>query len=164
MSTSGVDFTVARIAALLQQLQGNPLTDGQLVTVFDVVPRAIQDSQCPAIVILPGPATYDTVSLSKAIVKEDRTYFVDYLFYRADAQTAGESQTTIEPIFSVIRNFLLARPGLYDTQIAQPEDVVFDSTLQGDEGYVIIPFAGEKYQGVRFRLQVTETARVSFVD
>lgn len=156
--------TQQQLAKILRQLMPSPLGPGQLTKVFDVTPLAVQDADCPAIVIPPGRALYDTTTMSKQIKKTDRLWTVDYLFFAADSQLPGESQNSIEGVIDIIGNFLLARPGLYDTGVAVPDNVEFDSTVLGDEGYVQIPFAKKLFVGTRFNLQIVTLERIIYKD
>lgn len=155
-----VEFTIARIATLINNDPGG--VGG--VQAFAQIPREIQDAGLPAIVILPGPAAYDTDSMGDEIVVEKRIYNLHFFYSRVDVGTEGEAQAALVPYFSRIRNFFVARPGLWDAEAVQPEDVQFDSRLIGDQGFEKIQYGANAFYGIRFQLEVTEIAAIEYAD
>lgn len=155
-----VEFTIARIATIINN---NPGGVGG-AQAFTQIPREIQDNQLPAIVILPGPATYDTDSMGDEIVVEKRLYNVNFFYSRIDVGTEGQAQSECVPYFSRIRDFFNARPGLWDTGATQPEDVQFDSRLRGDQGFEKVQYGANTFYGIRFQLEVTEIAEIDYAD
>lgn len=159
-----VTQTMSYIAAMFAEGQADgTFTADQLRTAYSVIPRAVQDAMLPAIVTTPADAQYDLQSLGEQMVLETRLYFLDYLYSRVDVGTTGESEGVIEGVLTTIRDFVLARPGLWRKTATQPESVQFDSEMLGDTGYIEIVYAGERYVGVRYRLQVREINRVQYV-
>lgn len=162
-----VAFTMERMAEILEQLMaanGGPLSSNQLRTVFPTIQRVLQDADLPALCIFPRNATYDRNTFGASIVSELRNYDIDYVFSRADAGAVGDSQSSIELTITDIADFLLARPGLWDTTADQPEEVQFDSGLTGDTGYSDIKYAGVTYVGCRYQGRVHELRPINYVD
>lgn len=162
-----VSFTMTRMAEILEQLKavnGGPISANLLRTVFPTIQRKLQDADLPALCIFPRNAVYDRSTFGSRIVSELRNYDIDYVFSRADAGAVGDSQSSIEPIITVIADFMLARPGLWDTTADQPEEVQFDSGLTGDTGYSDIKYAGVTFVGCRYQGRVHELRQINYVD
>lgn len=151
-----------RIALMSERISG-------IRTGFKQIPRIIMPAQCPAIVIFPGEAQYDLTSLGEQSVLEHRTY--DVVLFYADAAfgTATQQQIGIEPLFTTIRDYFLARPGLTVDGLDPPQSVVFNSRIQGDSGYQLIDYPSgndvvTSFAAIRFRMLVDETALVLYQD
>lgn len=155
-----VQDTVERIATLAGAIEG-------VKTAFESIPRIINAAQVPAIVIFPGEANYDKTSLGEQSVLEARVYRIVLFYAEAAFGTQNQQQIGIEPMFTRIRDYFLARPGL--SLPDSPTNVIYDATMQGDAGFQIIdyPTGTDKttsFAAIEFRLSCRETARIIYQD
>ena len=159
MSNTGVSFVIPRIAAEASAITG-------IRTAYATIPRAVNDADLPGLVVLPGPAIYDYQSATwgETMQSRKRTYYLDLLYSRSDTGVGGEVQIAVEPLMDSLTDFFSARPGLWLDGTTQPEDVVFNSRMVGDSGYIKIEYAGKAYDGVRFSLEVEEVFDVGYTD
>lgn len=153
--------TTERLASMYALIPG-------IRQAFPTIPRIINPAQCPAVVIEPGPATYDK-SYGEGSVMEIRAYRATLFLELANFGTATQSQINIAPFFDAIRDYFLARPGLELDTAGLPQVAVYDATLLGDVGYVIRPYATgadkvEDFAALTFNHVVYEWARVSYQD
>lgn len=155
-----VQETTERIATLAGAVEG-------VKTPFEQIPRIITPAQCPAVVIFPGEANYDLTTLGEQMVKEDRIYRIVLFYAEAAFGTQGQQQIGIEPMFTRIRDYFLARPGLSlpDT----PTNVVYDATMQGDAGFQIIDYPSgtdktTSFAAIEFRMEVREVSPILYQD
>ena len=155
-----VQETVTRIATLAGQVEG-------VKTAFEQIPRIISNAQVPAIVIFPGEATYDVTTLGEQSVLEDRIYRIVLFYAEAAFGTQGQQQIGIEPMFTRIRDYFLARPGL--SLSGDNTNVIYDATMQGDAGFQIVDYPSgtdktTSFAAIEFRLSCRETARILYQD
>lgn len=159
-------MTVASVTERLALMWAN--IDG-IRTPFKQVPRVILGAQVPAVVIFPGEAQYNLTTLSEQIVVEHRTYDMVLFYAPALFGTATQQQIGIEPFFTTVRDYFLARPGLTLDGADPPQNVVYDAKILGDSGFQLVDYAsGESeitsFAAIRFRIRVDETAQVLYKD
>lgn len=154
-----VQETTERIATLCGNIEG-------VRTAFTQIPRIISNAQVPAVVIFPGEATYDVTTMGEQMVLEPRIYRIVLFYAEAAFGTQGQSQIGIEPMFTRIRDYFLARPGL-----SLPDDasVIYDATMQGDSGFQLIDYASgqdklTQWAAIEFRLEVREVSPILYQD
>lgn len=141
-------------------------------TSFTQIPRMVQDAQLPAMIVLPGPASFDNVIESVQMVLETRIYQLVLLVQNAAFGTSGDLELQCDPFFKSVRDFFFARPGLeeLDTQGVPKIPSVLNAKLLGDNGLNIgaFPFQGgsdtPEYVQIIWRLQVQEIVPVNFAD
>ena len=156
--------TRIRIAGMCQLIPG-------IRTSFTNIPRQVQDAQLPAMLVLPGPATFDIQTESSQIVMETRNYQLILLVQNAAFGTSGDLELQCDPFFAAVRDYFMARPGLeLDTQGDPKIPTVLDAKLLGDGGLSVGSFplqAGPdspNYIMIRWQLQVRELIPVNFAD
>lgn len=157
--------TRIRIAGLCGLING-------IQTAFTQIPRMVQDAQLPAMVIIPGPATYDYAVESAQILTETRVYQLVLLVQNAAFGTSGDDQLQADPFFNAVRDYFAARPGLeLDTQAEPRIPAVLDAKLLGDGGLGIGPYPlggggpdTPNYVQIRWQLQVRELAPIYYRD
>ena len=156
-----VTTTTARLAALWRNIDG-------VQKVFDKIPRVVQDAELPAVIILPGEATYDTDAPGDNDVLITRTYRMLLLVFNAGLGTEGKAQTAAEPFFDRVRDYFLARPGLELYGAADPQVVEYNARLLSDSGFIYQAYPGgtnsPEYGAIEFRQQVQTWASVVYQD
>lgn len=154
-----VELTTTRIAELCGNVEG-------VRTAFQQIPRIISNAQVPAVVVFPGEATYDTTTLGEQMVLEVRIYRIVLFYAEAAFGTQGQQQIGIEPLFTRIRDYFLARPGL---SLPTEDRVIYDATMQGDAGFQIVDYPSgtdktTSFAAIEFRLECREVSKILYQD
>lgn len=154
-----VTTTLTRIAAMCRLISG-------IRTAFDNIPRTLDDSELPAIVIYPGAVVYDTDSQGDEIVVMSRRYTITLYLDRAGFGSEAQNQTAIVPFFEGIADYFLARPGLELAGASNPQDVSYNARLISDSGFQILayPLSGMPYAAIEFILEVSDVRSISYQD
>lgn len=149
--------TTARLAALYRQIAG-------MKTAFDTFPRVLQPVECPAAVIWPAEATYDTDLLGDDDVLETRVYRVTVFYGQSLFGSEGQQQTGIIALIDAIRDTFVARPGL---ELTGSTVIVADQRLLGDSGIQLTQYPTGKetasdFWAIEFRHQIQEVAAIAY--
>jgi len=144
-----VETTKARLITICESITG--------VLGASREPRNIAGAEMPWVVVLAGPAEYQ--SDSETITRELREYNL-YLIVQAWAQGPEyEAETLAEPFYDRFRTEFWNNSSL-DTGNNDPLTGVQWSQLVRDSGVTDIVLAGVTYSGVVFTLQVLEMFNV----
>ncbi len=141
-------------------------------TAFDRIPRLIYPANLPAVLIFPGPATYNYDDYGENIVTETRSY---RCVIAASQVTLGNMETgevRVEAFFDSVRDYFAARPGLEDDNASEPQDIVHKARIGNDSGYFIFEYpAGLAdseglglFHAVDFTFEVIELASITYKD
>jgi hypothetical protein len=153
-----VETTRPRIIAMWKQVTG-------VGKVYDNIPRVIQQAHFPAVIVFPGEM--DLSQLSSDMNEDDRIYRSWLILDEFGLGTESQAELNADPWFSRVRDHFAARPGLELDNVAVadlPQDLVFNSSFEGDSGFSIRPYGGKDYAVIEFRLRVNEYAATAYQD
>jgi hypothetical protein len=150
-----VNTTRPRIIAAWQQITG-------VQHVYAHIPRVIQPAELPGVIVFPGEASYE--DFASDMTMENRVYRCWLFLAEAKLGVEGQAEIDADPWFDRVRSHFVARPGLELDDTTPPQDIVFDSTYEGDSGFTIRPYGNKQYGIIEFRLRVNELADIAYQD
>lgn len=150
-----VDTTRPRIIAMWGQVTG-------VKKVFANIPRALNRAELPGVIVFPGESTYE--DFASDLTLENRIYRSWLVIDEALLGTEGQAEIDADPWFERVRSHFVGHPGLELDSTAPPQDIVFDTTFEGDSGFTIRPYGSKQYGVIEFRLRVNELADIAYQD
>ncbi len=119
-------------------------------------PRQLPAGDLPFFTAFTGPATFDWRSLGADYNQATRQYILRLYVKPKGAGIDGEVERLCQPFFERVLEAFARKPalglGVIDTQLPG-----VDALLLSDSGVAVLPFAGDEFIGIEWRLQVTET-------
>ncbi len=125
-------------------------------------PQALADSDLPAFCTFAGAATL--TALSDGLAEETRTWLMRLYVTPILSGIDGEAEKVVEEFLIQVRNVFLKHPqlgkGVKDAVLPFVEKTVW----LGDNGIQILPYAGQNYLGIEFRLNIVTIASVTIAN
>jgi hypothetical protein len=130
------------------------LTVPNVKRAYAEAPKALPESDLPALVSFVGPVT----SFEKhgdEMAEETRTYIVRLFVKPVGAGYDGDAEKAAEPFVTSLRDTFLSHPRLgLGSYVSQIPFVTLMRWL-GDGGISTFPYAGNSYLGIEFRISVS---------
>ncbi len=115
-------------------------------------PQALADSDLPAFCTFAGGSVINPIS--ETLIEETRTWLMRLYVKPILSGIDGEAEKAAEEFLIQVRNTFLSHPqlgkGTKDAVLSFVEKVVW----LGDNGIQILPYAGQNYLGVEFRVNI----------
>lgn len=138
-----------RLAEIGKQIEGVRRAEAE-------PPRQLPPGDLPFFTVFTGPATFDWRSLGADYDQATRQYILRLYVKPKAAGLDGEVERLCQPFFERVRDAFARKPalglGAIDTQLPG-----VDALLLNDSGVAVLPYAGDEFIGIEWRLQVVET-------
>lgn len=152
--------TIATVKTRLAAIQG---TITGVKRTYAEAPVSLPYSDLPCFVTFAGPSVHNWAILGEGEDLEERTYFMRLYVRPVGQGLDGEAEQACEPFFERVRDCFASHPGLgLGTKTNGPLAEVQRAWLQGDNGVGVLPYAGEQFIGIEWRLQVRQIVPVTY--
>lgn len=156
---------VATVTAVKERLAEIQETITGVKRAYANGPKMLPSSDLPIFVNFTGPASTDFNSLGADDGEEARTYIMRLYVAPTQQGISGEAEAACEPYFERVRDKFASRPGLGMTlEIDGPLAGIQMATFLGDNGVVVMSYAGQEYIGIEFRILVESVFGVTYDD
>lgn len=145
---------IATIKTRLAEIQA---TITGVKRAYAQAPASLPPGDLPCFINFVGPATHDWSELGYGNGQETRLYLMRLYVKPILAGIDGEAERACEPFFELVRDKFSGRRGLgMGTSTKLPLAEIQQAILLGDNGIVVLPYAGDEFIGIEFRLQVDQ--------
>jgi hypothetical protein len=157
-----VSFITQRLADMYALIPG-------ITTGYAFVPRILTPSALPAVIIEPGPATYDVSQVGEGNVLIEREYRATLFYDLAAFGTESQSETSLIALIDSIGLYFLGRPQLELDSQTEPKQVVFNAQLTRDSGFTIREYptgsdTQKSFAAITFIHLVSDYQKVPYYD
>lgn len=143
-----------RLAALQARITG-------VRKAFAYPPRTLQPNELPAFINVGDSSSYDLTSHGEGQFLDTRLWRMQLYVKEAGQDAESEAEAACDPFIARVQQQFLARPGL---ELDVGDNLIFDTTLQGDSGALVRSYAGKPFIMIEFRLVVTDYLSISYRD
>ena len=128
-------------------------------------PKSLPGTDLPIFVNFTGPANTDLTGMGSGSGEEARTILMRLYVSAAQQGIDGEAEARCEPFFERVRDKLAARPSLgLALEDSGPMAGIMRASFLGDNGVVVMRYAGQDYIGIEFRIQIEAIFEVTYDD
>lgn len=136
------------IASVITALQTKHASLSGIVTAPTAIPAVLDTARLPAVIVLPGPATWSNQAIG--LTRNDRVYNVRlYVAPIAQGQGIDEGYQATITLMQTLGAVYTDWPNWHGSSFEQITDVA-------DDGHQVLQYAGIDYHGATFRLNITE--------
>lgn len=126
---------------------------------YAFAPQSLPESDLPLFCTFTGPATI--APLGETLIEETRAWLMRLYVKPVQAGYDGEAEKAVDEFLLSVRAAFLSHPllgnGTKDSALSFVERAVW----MGDSGIQVLPYAGQNYLGVEFRLNIVSIVPVS---
>lgn len=151
-------MSVADIKARLVRIEE---TAGGAKKGYAEVPSSLPAAMCPAVLNIPGEATYQLIPGSDGdsrMYSVSRNFHLRYCVTPVQSGLVKEAETLCNPFFELVPRVFTGRQSLENLPGIQQVEVVKDSGIR------VIAVAGDEFIGIEFVLRITEITSAPYVD